>query len=85
MENKILDILEQEDCFEIYVEPHDIYKTVDNLKNNNVEIFSSETKLFPNEKIAELEEQIKLKLNNFIASCEDDEDVQWVVTNFEEN
>jgi transcriptional/translational regulatory protein YebC/TACO1 len=26
-----------------------------------------------------------LKLNNFIASCEDDEDVQWVVTNFEEN
>ena len=85
MENKILDILEQEDCFEIYVEPNDIYKTVDNLKNNNVEIFSSETKLFPNEKIAELEEQIKLKLNNFIASCEDDEDVQWVVTNFEEN
>lgn len=85
MENKILDILEQEDCFEIYVEQHDIYKTVDNLKNNNVEIFSSETKLFPNEKIAELEEQIKLKLNNFIASCEDDEDVQWVVTNFEEN
>jgi YebC/PmpR family DNA-binding regulatory protein len=76
MENKILDILEQEDCFEIYVEPYDIYKTVDNLKNNNVEIFSSETKLFPNEKIAELEEQIKLKLNNFIASCEDDEDVQ---------
>ncbi len=85
MENKVLDILEQEDCFEIYVEPFDIYKTVDNLKNNKVEIFSSEVKFFPNEKISELDDKIKQKLSDFIDSCENDDDVQWVVTNFEEN
>ncbi len=85
MENKVIDILEQEDCFEIYVEPFDIYKTVDNLKNNNVEIFSSEVKFFPNEKISELDDKTKQKLSDFIESCENDDDVQWVVTNFEEN
>jgi len=76
MENKVLDILEQEDCFEIYVEPFDIYKTVDNLKNNKVEIFSSEVKFFPNEKISELDDKIKQKLSDFIDSCENDDDVQ---------
>lgn len=85
MSNKVLDILEQEDCFEIYVEPSDIYKTVDNLKNNNIEIFLSEVKFFSNQKVSKLDEKIKQKLFDFIDSCDDDEDIQWVVTNFEEN
>ncbi len=85
MSNKVLDILEQEDCFEIYVEPSDIYKTVDNLKNNNIEIFLSEIKFFSNQKVSKLDEKIKQKLFDFINSCDDDEDIQWVVTNFEEN
>ncbi|MBQ6280128.1 MAG: YebC/PmpR family DNA-binding transcriptional regulator [Mycoplasma sp.] len=84
MENKILDIFEQEDCFEIYVEPLDIYKTVDNLKNNNVEVFSSETKFFPNQQVTELDDKTKQKLFDFIEACENDDDIQWVVTNFEE-
>lgn len=85
MSNKVLDILEQEDCFEIYVEPSDIYKTVDNLKDNNIEIFLSEVKFFSNQKVSKLDEKIKQKLFDFIDSCDDDEDIQWVVTNFEEN
>lgn len=85
MENKILDIFEQEDCFEIYVEPLDIYKTVDNLRNKNIEVFSSEIKFFSNQKITELDNKVKQKLFDFIEVCEDDDDVQWVVTNFEEN
>ena len=85
MSNKVLDILEQEDSFEIYVEPFDIYKAIDNLKNNNIEIFSSEVKFFSNQKILELDEKVKQKFFDFINSCNDDEDIQWVVTNFDEN
>ena len=85
MSNKVLDILEQEDSFEIYVEPFDIYKAIDNLKNNNIEIFSSEVKFFSNQKVLELDEKVKQKLFDFINSCNDDEDIQWVVTNFDEN
>ena len=85
MSNKILDILEQEDSFEIYVEPFDIYKAIDNLKNNNIEIFSSEVKFFSNQKVLELDEKVKQKLFDFINTCNDDEDIQWVVTNFDEN
>ena len=85
MSNKVLDILEQEDSFEIYVEPFDIYKAIDNLKNNNIEIFSSEVKFFSNQKVLELDEKVKQKLFDFINTCNDDEDIQWVVTNFDEN
>lgn len=85
MGNKVLDIFEQEDCFEIYVEPLDIYKTVDNLRNNNIEVFSSEVKFFSNQKVTELDGKVKQKLFDFIEACENDDDVQWVVTNFEEN
>ena len=76
MENKILDIFEQEDCFEIYVEPLDIYKTVDNLKNNNVEVFSSETKFFPNQQVTELDDKTKQKLFFFFLACKNDDDIQ---------
>lgn len=81
---KIVDILEQEDCFEIYVEPEDFYNTQEKLKNKQVEIFESEQKLFPNEKINHLDDEIKKKLDHFIDQCDNDDDIQWVVTNYEE-
>ena len=75
---------ENEDSIEVYVEPDDFYNVKDIFNKNDFEIFDAEIKLIANEKINELEEKIKTKLQEFIDSCDDDEDIQWVVTNYEE-
>ena len=80
----IHDIVENEDSIEVYVEPDDFYNVKDIFNKNDFEIFDAEIKLIANEKINELEEKIKTKLQEFIDSCDDDEDIQWVVTNYEE-
>ncbi|MDD6145360.1 MAG: YebC/PmpR family DNA-binding transcriptional regulator [Mycoplasmataceae bacterium] len=84
LENKIIDIVENEDSIEVYVEPDDFYNVKDIFNKNDFEIFDAEIKLIANEKINELEEKIETKLQEFIDSCDDDEDIQWVVTNYEE-
>ena len=78
----ILDILEQEDCFAIYTTPNDFYAVVDALKKAGIEIFSQDLKLFAQETIHQLED--KEKYDKFINSCEYDDDIQWVVTNYVE-
>ena len=82
MAYNILDILEQEDCFEIYTAPSDFYQVLEELKKNNVQIFSQDLKLFPQQTVNTVED--KEKYDRFISSCEDDDDVQWVVTNYVE-
>lgn len=82
LECNILDIIEQEDCFEIFTEPNDFYKVLDILKENNVEVFSHDLKLFANEPINTLDQDTQERLERFIDSCEDDDDVQWTVTNY---
>ena len=84
LENKIIDIIEQEDCFEIFTDPQDVFNTVDNLNKSSLKIFNYETKLFPEEKLTSLDDVTKQKLQNFINACENDDDIQWVVTNFYE-
>ena len=82
MDFDVLDILDQDDCFEIYTDPSDFYNVLNVLKEQQINVFGHELKLFPQQPINNVED--KEKYERFIASCEDDDDVQWVVTNFEE-
>lgn len=82
LDYNILDIIEQEDCFEIYTEPNDFYKVLDVLKNNNIEIFSHDLKLFANDPINSLDSDTAERLEKFLDNCENDDDVQWTVTNY---
>ncbi|ASJ89076.1 MAG: DNA-binding regulatory protein, YebC/PmpR family [Candidatus Malacoplasma girerdii] len=84
MEFGILDLIEQEDGFEIFTTSSDYYKVVDHLKANNIELFSFDLKLFPMSPINDIGDNTE-KLTRFIDSCEDDEDIQWTVTNYEPN
>ncbi len=81
MEYEILDILEHEDGFEIFTSPNSFYDVVELLKKNNINIFSSDLKLISNEPVEITDEKLLEKINTFIESCDDDEDIQWVVTN----
>lgn len=82
MEYNILDILEHEDGYEIYTAPDCFYEVVELLKKNNIQIYASDLKLIANEPIESLDESSEKKLTNFIESCDEDDDIQWVVTNY---
>ncbi|MDE7434172.1 MAG: YebC/PmpR family DNA-binding transcriptional regulator [Mycoplasmoidaceae bacterium] len=84
LEFKIVDIIEYEDAFEVLTEPDDFYKTKDALKNQGFNVFEADIKMVSQSKINSLPEKIKEKYDRFIASCEDDDDIQSVVTNYEE-
>lgn len=84
MEFKVVDIVEYEDAFVVLTDPTDFYKTKDALKAQGFEIFEADIKMVSQNKITSLDEKTKEKFDKFIESCNDDDDIQLVVTNFEE-
>lgn len=80
---EIIDIILNDDCVQVLTVPNDLYKTRDILKNENISIISSEIKYIPNDYI-NLDKDNFEKLERFLFSCEEDDDIQWVVTNFGE-
>lgn len=84
VEDPIKDTIENEDCFQIITIPKYFYKIRDELlKNNEIKIIQSEIKYIPNEYV-DLSQEDYLKLERFLNQCEEDDDIQWVVTNFGE-
>jgi YebC/PmpR family DNA-binding regulatory protein len=83
MNYNIMDVVEQEDAIEIKTTPFDFYKVKDILTQNNCKIFDSEIKLLPQNPIDVLDGDSKYRLEKFIDSCDQDDDIQWVVTNYE--
>lgn len=81
MEYDIIDIIEQEDGFEIITTPNDFYKVKDALSSQGIELINAEIKLIAANTIEINDEATMTKIDRFIASCEDDDDIQWVVTN----
>ncbi|MDR2369506.1 MAG: YebC/PmpR family DNA-binding transcriptional regulator [Mycoplasmataceae bacterium] len=79
----IIDVIDQEDAIEIKTFPTDFYKVKEALIQNNVKIFDAEIKLLPQAPILSINTDDKLRLEHFIEACEADDDIQWVVTNYE--
>lgn len=79
---EIIDIILNDDCVQVLTQPNDLYKARDVLRDN-VKIISSEIKYIPNDYI-NLDSDNFEKLERFLFSCEEDDDIQWVVTNFGE-
>ncbi|MDR2835873.1 MAG: YebC/PmpR family DNA-binding transcriptional regulator [Bacteroidales bacterium] len=89
IENNIegyVDTNEFEDSFEVITTPdNNFYLIKDLLSNSGYKVFEAEIKLVSQNKITSLDEENKARLEKFIESCDEDEDIQSVVTNYEEN
>ncbi len=83
MDSEVIEIKSEIDAFEILVSPTDFFKAKDALEAAKIKIFSSEIKLIPNSTVDLLKADYD-RLEKFIDLCEDDDDIQWVVTNLGE-
>ena len=83
IECNIEDLIELENCFQIICSESDFYDSRDKIKNMNLKIIDSGIKFIPNSYTDLNSEQVQ-KLEKFIQSCDDDDDIQWVVSNFGE-
>jgi YebC/PmpR family DNA-binding regulatory protein len=89
LENNVdgyVDCNEFEDSFEVITTPDNNFYTIKELlSNNGYKVFEAAIKLVAQNKITSLDEENKARLEKFIESCDEDEDIQSVVTNYEEN
>ncbi len=89
LENNVegyIDCNEFEDSFEVITTPDNNFYTIKELlSNNGYKVFEASIKLVAQSKITSLDEENKARLEKFIESCDEDEDIQSVVTNYEEN
>lgn len=83
LDYNIIDVVDQEDAIEVKTTPNDFYKVKEVLLQNQLKIFDAEVKLLPQNPITSLDTDSKSRLDKFIESCEQDDDIQWVVTNYE--
>ncbi|MDE7088319.1 MAG: YebC/PmpR family DNA-binding transcriptional regulator, partial [Malacoplasma sp.] len=63
--------------------PKYFYKLRDELKELKLDILESEIKYIPTD-YTDLNKEDYARLERFLDSCNDDDDVQWVITNFGE-
>jgi len=88
LENNVdgyVDCNEFEDSFEVITTPDNNFYTIKELlSNNGYKVFEAAIKLVAQNKITSLDEENKARLEKFIESCDEDEDIQSVVTNYEE-
>lgn len=77
----VVDLKHDDSAFELLVQPVDYFDVKQIMSDNTqIELLSSEVKLIPNAYV-DISEQEDVALQKFITSCEDDDDIQWVVTN----
>lgn len=83
IDQSIIDINEYDQIIEILVKPEDFSTVKLILEKNNANIKSAEIKLIPNDFIS-LDEYARERLVRFVNACENDDDISWVITNYEE-
>ncbi|WP_031489201.1 YebC/PmpR family DNA-binding transcriptional regulator [Ureaplasma canigenitalium] len=83
VEANVIDVNEQEDVVEILTEPSSFNIAREIIDKNGFSILSSEIKLIPNDFVS-LDDTQKERLVRFINQTDDDDDISWVITNFEE-
>ena len=81
-EEPIENTIENEDCFQVITNPKYFYKIRDEIKKE-LKVISSEIKYIPNDYVNLSQDEFN-KLERFLNQCEDDDDIQWVITNFGE-
>lgn len=76
---------DDENAFELLTSISAFYIVKDYLIENNIELYSAEIKMIPNSSsLVNINQEQYALLERFINSCEDDDDVQWVVHNLNE-
>lgn len=78
-----VDVIINDDCVQILTTPKEFYVVRDAMSKSGIEILNSEVKYIPNDYV-DLDNENYERLNRFLGSCEEDDDIQWVVTNFGE-
>ena len=76
----VVDLRQDETAFELLVQPSDFFDAKQAVEDAGMPIVDAEIKLIPNSTV-DITEEDDEKLQKFIDSCDDDDDVQWVVTN----
>lgn len=78
---EIVDLVEGDDIYEVLTKPKDFFVINHELKKAQYTIISGEVKLVANEK-KEIHDQLLMeKIQRFLNQCEQDDDIQSVVTN----
>lgn len=80
MDFNVIDVHEFSEFYEVLVETNDFYKVKNVFDESQIEIESFEIKHIPINEI-EISEEEKIKLDKFFDSCEDDDDIQMVISN----
>ena len=80
IENDIVDLINEDEYYILYSKPNDFDNTKDNLNKNNINFISSEIKYIASQK-ADLPDEYEEKMERFLNSCDEDDDISWVVTN----
>lgn len=76
------DVITEDDVFEIYTSPADLYKVKQNMENSGIKFLSCEVEMIPQNMVSP-DEQTAAKINKLIESLEDLDDVQRVFHNAE--
>lgn len=83
IEYDVIDIIETDEVYELLITPDHFSSAKEELIKANVNLISAEIKLLPDNFIS-LDPINREKLVRFVNACEDDDDISWVVTNYEE-
>lgn len=80
MDCNVVDVIDYDSYYELLVETQDFYKVKNIFDEHSIQIESFEIKHIPIDEI-EISDEDKTKLDRFFDSCEDDDDVQIVISN----
>lgn len=76
----IIDLVDDEDCYILTAKPNEFIKINDMLETANIKTLAAEVRYIPQSTVS-ISDETKPLYERFINQCEDDDDIQWVVTN----
>ena len=80
LECDIVDLVDEDDCYVLTAKPNEFVKINECLEKNNISTLSAEVRYIPQSTVS-ISDEHKPLYERFINQCEDDDDIQWVVTN----
>lgn len=80
LECDIVDLVDDDDCYVLTAKPNEFVKINECLEKNNISTLSAEVRYIPQSTVS-INDEHKPLYERFINQCEDDDDIQWVVTN----